>query len=242
MALSKVTQTIRQLDSGQNGYSEVSGIAQFSTTDASGDILCPLRVIEEVSITPIGPVATDETIYLDEAAQINTALPKLKIVRKAAKTLTVTRTGAAKTNGLMFAFRFRGYLLLLGILLAGLGGCSEYATVKDAATGATVYGPAPVVRDDAGVPHDARTGSTLPSVNPATGNATKTTTATRLDPDKVEATGGGVVQVAAAATPPPYSDAVKVVGGLAVGILVGLARKRFAGSNSPATVPPPPTP
>jgi hypothetical protein len=230
MALAKQKSRLRQIRAAQNGYTEVNGIAQFNAQDASGELNCLLQNVEDFVAFPIGPVAADESIYLDEAAQVNA--DSLMISRPASKTVTVTRTGAAKTAGLYFAFRYRGYLLLIGILLAGLfgGGCSEYATVRDAKTGDTVYGPAPVVRDAAGVAHDAKTGTTLPAANPATGNGVTTTTDKQLDPDKVEQVGGAVVGVAADAATvaggPTLGDAVKVLGGAGVVLLGNYLRSR----------------
>lgn len=95
----------RAVQAGQNGYVEVSGLAQFSTTDANGGLDCRLQNIEEAEVFPLGPVAADESLYIDNVADIVGSMVK----RPASGQLTIARTGAAKTNGLYFFFRYRGY-------------------------------------------------------------------------------------------------------------------------------------
>jgi hypothetical protein len=105
MALTVSNYKERQVHAGQNGYHEVSGVAVFSTTDASGELPCRFNRVEDFSYTWIGAPATDEQIYLDEAAQLKSGV----VVRPATGTLTVARTGAAKTSDLAFFFRYRGF-------------------------------------------------------------------------------------------------------------------------------------
>ncbi len=107
MALSSHKYKTRPIQAGQNGCTYVEGMGQFSTTDASGSIDCVLSVIEGVVAFPIGPVATDESLYCDNLADVIAS--QLAIKKPASGLLTITRTGAAKTNNLIFSFRYWGY-------------------------------------------------------------------------------------------------------------------------------------
>ena len=107
MSLSSHKYKQRPTQAGQAGCTYVEGIGQFNAQDASGSIDCVLQVVEGFQAFPIGPVATDESLYLDNAADVVAA--SLTIKRPASGSLTLTRTGAVKTAGLMFAFRYWGY-------------------------------------------------------------------------------------------------------------------------------------
>lgn len=105
MALTVSNFKERAIKTGQAGYTEVSGVAVFSTTDASGELPCRINRVEEFSYTWIGTPASDEVLSVDEAAQLNSGV----VVRPSGGTITLKRTGAAKTSGLAFFFRYRGY-------------------------------------------------------------------------------------------------------------------------------------
>lgn len=95
----------RSVQAGQAGYLEISGVFQFNAADANGLLDCRIQNVEEITLTPIGPVAADESLYVDNAADVVGGMIK----RPAGGQLTIARTGAAKTAGLLVAYRYRGY-------------------------------------------------------------------------------------------------------------------------------------
>lgn len=99
-----INQTVHAHHTGQNGYMEAKGTAKFNDLDAAGTIPCLLNRVDNFQITAVGPVATDEALYLDEAANFAAGM-----VTPVGGVLNVGRTGAAKTNDLIVAFRYTGY-------------------------------------------------------------------------------------------------------------------------------------
>jgi hypothetical protein len=82
----------------------VSGTANFSTTDATGDLDCGgLLVVESVQLTPMAAPATDEHLYVSEA------MADYKITVPADGKIAIGRTGASKTSALPFSYTLRGY-------------------------------------------------------------------------------------------------------------------------------------
>ena len=101
---SSIKQKIRRIH-GQNGHTRIDFVAQFNLLEANGDIDCLLPRVEGYQINTIGPAATDEQVYLDEAAAFADGVVK----RPADGKLTFTRTGAAKTNNLIVCGSYWGY-------------------------------------------------------------------------------------------------------------------------------------
>jgi hypothetical protein len=93
-----------QLQGGMYGFMEYFGIGQFNAADASGDLKVPIGRILDVQLTPLGAPAADEILSVNEAAALNKGV----LTRPADNRLTITRTGAVKTNGLRFFYRVRG--------------------------------------------------------------------------------------------------------------------------------------
>lgn len=103
---------------GDNGRKIQWGKAVFSTTDATGPLKLNMTVVESLTPTPCGTPASDEVVS-------GPAMPKDSLVVGSTGAVTITRTGAAKTSGLVINYVAIGYLLLLGILLAGVAGCTS---------------------------------------------------------------------------------------------------------------------
>ena len=82
----------------------VRGLAAFTTTAANGDLDCAHKSLQSIQLQPIGAVASDEPLYVDEAAAVADGM----LTRPSAGTLTIARTGAAKTSGLVFSFEYTG--------------------------------------------------------------------------------------------------------------------------------------
>lgn len=102
MAFSSVRQHKQFIPGHGGGHYLCSGVAVFSTTDASGDIEGQGKFIRDFVAFPLAAVATDESLYLSGASVVDGF-----IVRPASGLLTVARTGAAKTNNLPIAFQYR---------------------------------------------------------------------------------------------------------------------------------------
>ncbi len=98
-----VQQQVRGMQEG--GFRLIQFCARFSTTDASGDVDCMLGTIYGYTIHSIGPLATDEQLYLDELSSWGDGTLR----RPADGRLTFTRTGAAKTSGLWVVGSYWGY-------------------------------------------------------------------------------------------------------------------------------------
>lgn len=95
------------INSGQNGVGVDRGIAAFSSTDATVDIVVNLRNVDAVSITWIGTPAADENASVDETVSGTAGTADAKIngsTTDGTTTLTVRRTGAAKTSGQKFSW------------------------------------------------------------------------------------------------------------------------------------------
>jgi hypothetical protein len=102
--LSKRVQ-IGRLPMGQNGCVEVWGTWAFSTTDANGTILVPLRQIEASEFTLLNAPNTDEEIYISGATVTDGT-----IWVGSDQLITIARVGT-KTSGLRFMAKFRGQSL-----------------------------------------------------------------------------------------------------------------------------------
>lgn len=98
MAITVLRKNARRAILGQNGYYQIDGIAQFSTTDASGTIPCELKKIQSWEF---GALAADQGLSLDEAANLVNGMiaPQYGVV-------TVKRTGS--DSGAKFSFAMRG--------------------------------------------------------------------------------------------------------------------------------------
>jgi hypothetical protein len=101
MSLLNVKQRSQIIVGHGGGHLEVWGIAQFSTTDANGDIEAKGKLIEDFQLTPLGVTNTDENLYLNNGAPVDGF-----IVRPATGLINIARTGT-KTNGLWFSFRYK---------------------------------------------------------------------------------------------------------------------------------------
>lgn len=118
---------------GGNGRRMQFGQFQFSTTDATGSLKLNLSKLEHIAIQPTGTVATDETVTPPQ-------IPIGGLVVDSTGTITVSRTGAAKTSGLICSYHAIGWCLLLGMFLLAGAGC---ASVHKAADGAVAWLDAP---------------------------------------------------------------------------------------------------
>jgi hypothetical protein len=83
---------------GQNGRKLQWGTFKFSTTDANGELSVNMHYVESVLLTPVGVPATDEQAYVDEAFSDG------GLVVPSTGTITVARTGAAKTSNLIYSY------------------------------------------------------------------------------------------------------------------------------------------
>lgn len=92
-----------QVHAGGAGYIEVCGLVQFSTTDASLTFDMLIKNCFYASVTPLGPVNTDEKPYIDMTA----AIADRFIQRPTTGLMTISRPGT-KTSGLWVAFCYRG--------------------------------------------------------------------------------------------------------------------------------------
>ncbi len=93
-----------RIQAGQNGRVKMTALFAFSTTDASGTIPTPLKMLDDWCIHALTAPAADEQIYLTEISH----LVKGYIV-VASGVLTITRTGASKTSGLVFKIAVWGF-------------------------------------------------------------------------------------------------------------------------------------
>jgi hypothetical protein len=89
---------VRKVAAGQDGYTEVYGIAAYSTTDANGTIKVPFKTIDTIEIQDLG---ADES-YPDEGAHV----VGNKIV-VASGQVTIAR-GTQNVSGQKFIFRITG--------------------------------------------------------------------------------------------------------------------------------------
>lgn len=103
---------------GGNGRRMQFGQFQFSTTDATGSLKLNLSKLEHIAIQPTGTVATDETVTPPQ-------IPIGGLVVDSTGTITVSRTGAAKTSGLICSYMAVGWCLLLGMFLLAGTGCAS---------------------------------------------------------------------------------------------------------------------
>lgn len=87
----------------EGGFRLVQFRAQFTTTNASGDIDCKLGTVLGYHVDTMGARNTDEQIYLDE-----TPLADGSIRKPADGRLTFTRTGT-KTSGLWICGAYWGF-------------------------------------------------------------------------------------------------------------------------------------
>lgn len=84
------------------------GFAKFTTTSATVELPVPFRRIKSFSLDWCGTPASDEILSVDETP--NTDGHEIQLVASASGqySVTVTRTGASKTSGAAFSFRFKG--------------------------------------------------------------------------------------------------------------------------------------
>lgn len=95
MALTSVNNQSGKVPMGQNGRVFVWGTFAFTTTAASGTLKLPVRQLESLVITPCGTPASDEVV----SGPANTSG-----VVDASSGVTITRTGASKTSGLVCSY------------------------------------------------------------------------------------------------------------------------------------------
>jgi hypothetical protein len=72
----------------------------FNAQDANGELKVNMHRVEALILTPLGVVATDESVYVDENALAKDG----GMVVPAGGTLTIARTGAVKTAGLKCSY------------------------------------------------------------------------------------------------------------------------------------------
>jgi hypothetical protein len=96
---------------GQTGRYSIGGIFAFSGTGATVTVNLPFQVkVEEVQVTPIGTVASDEILSVNNTVAGTAGQDDSGInATSGSVALVVTRTGAAKTSGLKFSLRAIGY-------------------------------------------------------------------------------------------------------------------------------------
>jgi hypothetical protein len=90
---------------GQNGRWLYQGIYAFTTTGATKDVAVPMGRVESCVAFPIGTPASDEVLSANNTVSGTPGNDDAAIVGNGngSTTITVTRTGAAKTSGLKFA-------------------------------------------------------------------------------------------------------------------------------------------
>jgi hypothetical protein len=89
---------------GQHGYRELRGVAAWPTTNATCTLPVPgLTQVDNVQITAVGTPAADE-----EQSWSDTLVGGLVAMNTQNPVINLTRTGASKTSGLLFAFRVTG--------------------------------------------------------------------------------------------------------------------------------------
>jgi hypothetical protein len=88
---------------GMTGTKKVRGVGTFNSTDATGTLAIPLEYVLCGQLTPIGTVAGDENLSI-----VGTPNSLGRINRSADGTITIQRTGAAKTAGLKFFYDLEG--------------------------------------------------------------------------------------------------------------------------------------
>ena len=96
MAITVLHQQITKLP--HNNLITITG--QFSTTDATGTIPInsSMKLAIPVGIVAIGTPASDEILSVSEAAHVAKG-----VITIASSVITIARTGASKTSGLIFA-------------------------------------------------------------------------------------------------------------------------------------------
>jgi hypothetical protein len=103
MALITRTGEEQQMTPGMNGTKRVRGVGTFNAQDASGTLPIPLEYVMVGSLQPIGTVAGDEKLSI---VGVPNSLGRIN--RSADGTVTIQRTGAAKTAGLQFFYDLEG--------------------------------------------------------------------------------------------------------------------------------------
>lgn len=100
----------RRIGAGQTGRWEFHGVFAFTGVEATKAVAVPMGRVEDVQITPIGAPAADENLSVNNTVSGTPGENNAAIVGTNGSTsLTVTRTGAAKTSGLRFSLRATGY-------------------------------------------------------------------------------------------------------------------------------------
>lgn len=107
MALKVLRQELHQMRGGQNGYVEVEGFAQFSTTDATGELPVPFQNLIDISVDAIGSIApslsaeTYNLTTLSATASITLVLPKKGVIQSVS---LVGATGVTVSDTNFWAF------------------------------------------------------------------------------------------------------------------------------------------
>ena len=104
-------ENFQRVRAGQSGYDEYKGFAQFAGTAATMNLPVPFRRIKFHSVNnPVGIPATDETIYVDAVADVNSDGHEIQLVAGAdgGYVLPIARTAGSPTADLIFAFKIEG--------------------------------------------------------------------------------------------------------------------------------------